>query len=295
MSIMKKRVSSRTASRAGLALASLAFFASIRLSQGEALRALGGQPAFQTEEESPVRRVELLVLDNGSPTIPIGLHVELGPGWYLYWLNPGDAGLAPEVRWTLPPDYVAGKLRFPTPEKLVHGDIVTYGFTGEVLILCDIQRPASPKAADKAMITAVLGWMACQESCVTGESTAQVNLSGLLPSDLQKATSVLSRFSKRYPQKPATTELKVRDARLVKSSGRWTVEILLAGRKAELVSDFFPYPLDDFVIDLHGIAISGGKLIIPVEPANSSAALSSVGGLLIIEGHGYEVSIPIRE
>ena len=32
----------------------------------------------------------------------LALRLRLSPGWHTYWLNPGDSGMAPEFRWTLP-------------------------------------------------------------------------------------------------------------------------------------------------------------------------------------------------
>ena len=292
---MKARKASDAATIIGILLFWISPAATLRLGAGAGPRSPGHTLIPQTAREDPLRRVELLVLEDRPNGVTVGLHVGLAPGWYLYWLNPGDAGLAPEVTWKLPAGYEAGKLRFPTPQKFVHGDIVTYGFTDEALILCDIRRPGTSRAADKPLITAVLGWMACRESCVTGESTARVNLSSLSSADLEKSKSILSRFSPRYPKSLNPADLTVREARLVKSSGRWIIEVALSGRDAARVSDFYPYPLDDFVIDHHRIALKEGKLIIPVEPANPSAALPVISGLLIIDGTGTEVSILIKE
>ena len=273
----------------GAVLASFVLVSAARL--GSAVLLL---PA-QTSEKKPLRRVELLVLEDRSTAITVGLQIELAPGWYLYWLNPGDAGLAPLVRWQLPPGFAAGKPRFPTPQKIVHGDIVTYGFTGETLILCDIRGPSTVSGTARPTITAILEWMACRESCLTGETTVKVNLSSLSSADLQKSGSLFARFSSRYPKSLSAAVLTANEARLIKPVGRWAVEIALSGRDAARVSDFYPYPLEDFVIDHHRITINGGKLIIPVEPANPSAALTQINGLIIIDGAGFEVSIPVKD
>ena len=257
--------------------------------------AAGPRCSAQAAEENPLRLAELLVLEDHLNEVTVGLHIGLAKGWYLYWLNPGDAGLAPAVQWQLPPGYSAEKLRFPTPEKFVHGDIATYGFRDETLILCAIRRPETSPGADRPIITAVLDWMVCRESCITGKSTAQVDLSSLSSADLQKSRSILSLFSTRYPKSPNPADLTADEARLIKSPGGWVVEVALSGRDADRVSDFYPYPLDDFVIDHRRITIQGGKLVIPVEPANASAVLSVVSGLLIIDGAGYEVSISVKE
>lgn len=249
----------------------------------------------QTAEEKPVRRVELLVLEDRPSEITVGLHIELRPGWYLYWLNPGDAGLPPEVRWQLPAGLKAGSLRFPTPQKFVHGDITAYGFTDEVLILCDIERPAGSEAMHKPVITAVLNWMACRESCITGEAPLRADLSGLAAADIRNAGRLLSRFSPRFPKSMDASRLSANGARLIKSPGGWRIEILIDSGHAARVSDFYPYPLRNFVIAHHRIAMKEGKLVIPVEPSNPAATLSRISGLFIIDGAGFEVSIPVKE
>src|SRR4030042_2556354 len=173
---MKARNSSGSTAGIRAVLASLAMTATIWPAAPKALGSPGHSPTPQAAEEKPLRLAELLVLEDHLNEVTVGLHIGLAKGWYLYWLNPGDAGLAPAVQWQLPPGYSAEKLRFPTPEKFVHGDIATYGFRDETLILCGIRRPETPRGADTPIITAVLKWIACRESCITGKSTAQVDL-----------------------------------------------------------------------------------------------------------------------
>jgi thiol:disulfide interchange protein DsbD len=249
----------------------------------------------QTGEEKPLRRVELLIVDERAGKITVGLHVVLAPGWYIYWLNPGDAGLAPEVRWELPAGFTAGKLLFPAPQRFVHGDIVTYGYFDETLILCAIRRPETPAPLDKVRIGAVLDWMACRESCVTGEATAQVSLSRPSSELLGQSRPVFTRFASRYPRTGPAPDLPSLEARLSKLSGRWSVVVSFAGPKAANATDFYPYPVEDFVVDHHGIAVSAGKIAIPVQPSRPEAVLRALGGLLIIGQTAFEVSIPIKE
>jgi thiol:disulfide interchange protein DsbD len=277
----------------GMALVLLVLFA--RFAAAPAWLAAAPLPAAQAAEEKPLRHVELLVLENRSTELTLGLHIELAPGWYIYWLNPGDAGLAPEVRWELPPGYEAGTLRFPTPQKIVHGGIVTYGYTDETLILCDIRRPAKSSGTEQRKATAVLSWMACRESCVTGETAVQTDLSGLSSVIAQKTGPVFSRFASRYPKPATAASLGAMEARLAKTPGRWMVEVTLPGRDAARISDFYPYPPQDFIIDHQGIIVKGGEIIIPVQPSSPSATLSQVSALLIVDGTGFEVSIPVHK
>ena len=71
--------------------------------------------------EDPVKA--RLVAETGSiapgETVWVALHLEMRPGWHVYWRNPGDAGLPPEIAWTLPPGFTAGEIAWPTPERFV--------------------------------------------------------------------------------------------------------------------------------------------------------------------------------
>jgi DsbC/DsbD-like thiol-disulfide interchange protein len=251
--------------------------------------------AVSNGEEKPLRKVELLLLESRQPsTITVGLHVELTPDWYIYWINPGDAGLAPEITWDLPPGYEAGPLRFPTPEKSIHCDIVVYGFENEVLILCEI-RPSgrlTPTAAPT--IACRLGWMACRESCVTGQETVKVSPAAQTPADIKRSGEILSRFAARFPKPLDTTRIRIKETGLAKSENGWRVEILLSGEDAARVSDFYPYPPENFVVAHGRIKASGGKVIIPLEPSGPAAALVRIDGLLILGDDAYEVSIPVK-
>ena len=40
-----------------------------------------------------------------------GLYFKLEPGWHVYWKNPGDAGLPPNIHWTLPEGVTAEPLQ----------------------------------------------------------------------------------------------------------------------------------------------------------------------------------------
>src|SRR6476661_10411436 len=75
-------------------------------------------------------------VDSAAPDQPfrIGLRLRLAPGWHTYWQNPGDAGIPPELELTLPPGVTAGPITWPVPQRLPEGPLMTYAYTGEVLL-----------------------------------------------------------------------------------------------------------------------------------------------------------------
>lgn len=245
-------------------------------------------------EGKPIQMVELLLLESNPSVMTVGLHIEIAPGWHLYWINPGDAGLAPEVTWELPPGYEAGPLRYPGPEKIASGDIVAYGFKNEVLILCHIKRDGTGVPAKPPAIGCRLDWMACREGCVTGQEEVKASAAAPTPAGLKKSREIMSRFAPRFPKPSDEAPVAAMEARLVKSGNSWRVEILLSGEDVSRVSDFYPYPPDDFVVAHSRISAGGGKVIIPLEPSGTSATLTRIEGLLILGEDAYEVSVPVK-
>jgi len=247
-------------------------------------------------DTTPVKKVELLVLDagpGGSGPIKMGFLVELEPDWHIYWANPGDAGLAPSVRWTLPAGFKAGPLLHPVPRRSVAEDIVAFEHKGPVLLLCDITPPsARPPGTWEA--AAVLEWMACRESCIAGETAVRT----VYPPDaaaLEKGRSLLATFAPRFPHPLAEAGLSAGAAQATLAGAEWRVEIVLTGPRAAEADDFFPYPLDDFVIAHSRISCRDGRIIVPLTPSRGPGAPppQAVRGLVIIDGAGYEAAVPL--
>src|SRR5690349_10440439 len=46
-------------------------------------------------------------------TVWVDLHLEVEPGWHVYWQNPGDSGLPTAIDWKLPSGFSAGPIRWP--------------------------------------------------------------------------------------------------------------------------------------------------------------------------------------
>jgi thiol:disulfide interchange protein/DsbC/DsbD-like thiol-disulfide interchange protein len=160
-------------------------------------RALESTPAVST------RATVSLVSDTDtvSPGTPfrIGLRIRLAPGWHTYWRNPGDAGVAPELDLALPNGATAGPIGWPAPQRLAEGPLMTYAYTGEVLLPLTITpalaavglgtpaggtpAPGAPTLEDRAVtIAADARWLVCKQICVPEQAHFTLNLpAGNLP------------------------------------------------------------------------------------------------------------------
>jgi DsbC/DsbD-like thiol-disulfide interchange protein/cytochrome c biogenesis protein CcdA len=123
-----------------------------------------------------------LVAESAHPASgkPLTLAIVMTPdaGWHGYWVNPGEAGFAPDLKWTLPDGVWFSKVRYPVPEKLVVGGLVNHVFNGPHALLADLgmNGPAHP---DRALpIKLHVNLLVCTaQICVPESDDVAVNLS----------------------------------------------------------------------------------------------------------------------
>jgi len=113
-------------------------------------------------------------VSSGTP-FRIGLRLRLAPGWHTYWKNPGDAGMPPDLELTLPPGSKAGPIAWPTPARVAEGPLMTYAYTGDVLLPVGI-TPAP--GAGATSIQAHAQWLVCKDICVPEEGDFRLDLPG---------------------------------------------------------------------------------------------------------------------
>ena len=117
------------------------------------------------------------VIATGSE-IMLGIKLKMQSGWYVYWKNPGETGLATQVIWNLPENIENSPLMWPVPEKKLSDTIVNYGYDQEVILLSKISIPANYK--QKILeVSATVKWLACKDICIPGAQ----NLNLSLPTD----------------------------------------------------------------------------------------------------------------
>ncbi len=103
-----------------------------------------------------------------QPNTPlrVGLRLRMADGWHTYWKNPGDAGVAPELTIE---GVTQSPIDWPTPRRVAEGPVMTYAYTGEVLL------PVTVTAASGA-IKAHAQWLVCKDICVPEEGDFTLNL-----------------------------------------------------------------------------------------------------------------------
>ena len=133
----------------------------------------------QTHQGLELVQAELVADTTGiAPGRPftVGLRLRMAKDWHTYWKYAGDFGLPTEIQWDLPAGFKAGTIQWPLPDRQVTGgDIVTFGYDGEVLLMTEITPPANVPGGP-VTIQAKASWLVCKESCVPGEADLKITL-----------------------------------------------------------------------------------------------------------------------
>src|SRR3954447_17530171 len=122
-----------------------------------ALLCLGATiPGDAVQPAAPHARVELLARQNAAMpggSVQLGVHFVLEPGWHIYWINPGDSGQPPALKWQLPPGYAAGEIQWPHPERMQPTpQLADYGYHGDVLLPVTLHVPSLAKAGASVQV-----------------------------------------------------------------------------------------------------------------------------------------------
>ncbi len=121
-----------------------------------------------------------LVAESQEPaaggTVMLAIALRPTSGWHGYWLNPGDAGLGMDARWTVPAGASVGALRYPAPERLLVSGLMNHVFMGPYALLAELHLPAGMKPGQVVPVALDAHWLACTDKVCVPEQ-AQLSLS----------------------------------------------------------------------------------------------------------------------
>jgi thiol:disulfide interchange protein DsbD len=112
-------------------------------------------------------------------------------GWHVYWKNPGDSGLKPEVQWTLPDGVEAGEFKWPAPHAIPLATLMNYGYEHQVVFPIEFKVPAGLKPGDSVAFTGQFDFLICQEICIPDDATVSLTLPVEAASRIDDASSAL--------------------------------------------------------------------------------------------------------
>ncbi|RIJ25941.1 cytochrome C biogenesis protein [Henriciella barbarensis] len=102
-------------------------------------------------------------------TVWFGLSFEMVDEWHIYWKNAGDAGIPPRAYWddqTTVDAEAIGAIDWPLPELLpvVEGEIMDYGYSGEIVLPFPVQIPEN--ATGPVRLGGEIDYLICKDICI---------------------------------------------------------------------------------------------------------------------------------
>ncbi len=246
------------------------------------LLAIAPEGIGQTYQGKQLVKAELLADTNaivpGKP-FRVGLLLRMAPNWHTYWKFSGDAGLPTELKWKLPPGWKIGEIQWPIPLKTIDpGDIQTYGYENEVLLVQEITPPPNVDSSTVKLV-AEASWLVCEKICIPGNATLNLELPISTTSEAAN-TELFDRYRRLLPQ--SWPGAKVATAEWGRAGSDLRLKITSETLAKYPSPDFFPLPEQATVVGHPRIESRNKNEIVFRIPIESSGKnLSSMPGLVV--------------
>ncbi|HWE99798.1 MAG TPA: protein-disulfide reductase DsbD domain-containing protein [Caulobacteraceae bacterium] len=256
--------------------------------------ALTGAAHAQTPDHPHAQTRLVSAVGQAAPGARIWVAVDqtLEPGWHTYWRNPGDAGAATTIGWTLPHGWSAGPIVWPAPKRLPLGPIMNYGYEGHVVLPVALSVPANAPAGQSARLSARVDYLVCAQVCVPERADVSLNMpiGAATRSDAAGAALIDAAFR-------AAPRAGVETARLQKTAAGVSLAVVGPALKGVKASDAYFYPYDGTLLDQakdQRAERGASGLTLALAPAPNSR-LGTIGGptlagVLSVDGRAYEVN-----
>ena len=247
---------------------------------------LSSRGQSQTYKGKELVKAELLADTNaivpGKP-FTIGLLLRMAPGWHTYWKFSGDAGLPTEIKWKLPPGWKIGEIQWPIPLKTTDpGDIQTYGYQDEVLLVQEITPPAAVSGSTVKLV-AEANWLVCEKICIPGNASLQLEPPRSTTGAPANA-EIFAHYRRLLPRDWPGGKVASANWRRAGSDLRLNVKSATLANYPAV--DFYPLPQGDTVVGHPRVESRSESEIVfrlPIESASKN--LSSIDGLIILAQH----------
>ncbi len=111
--------------------------------------------------------------------------------------------MPPELEWSLPEGVsLDGPLLYPAPTRFIDGELVSFGYADEVMLLQECRISEEARDGDTLTIRLRLDWLICKDLCLP--ATASLALALPVKAAVAEAPSVnMKRFAAARRRPPA--------------------------------------------------------------------------------------------
>ena len=231
---------------------------------------------WQRDQDAGVRLIAGVDGTGEAPSVPLGLEIDLAPGWHTYWRSPGMAGLPPQVDWsagTTPVGNLASAtLHYPAPGRYSAYGLETIGYRGHVILPIDavLRVPGQALNLD-AQATLLL----CSSVCVP----KTLHLSLTVPAGPATPGAEAAALHAAQAQVPQATDAAGLRVVSVKTTGR-DVIVTAASDRPLAAPDVFVEAADDIPFGAPIVALADDRhATFTLTPADALPAGKKLAGL----------------
>jgi DsbC/DsbD-like thiol-disulfide interchange protein len=173
-----------------------------------------------------------------------GVEIRLKSGWHTYWRYPGDAGVPPRFDFTGSQNVKAVDVLWPAPQPIPEHDLVTIGYTGDVIVPLAVVPENSAKPVTLRL---KLDYAVCEALCVPAEGKAEL----VLTDGSSSHEAALAAAEARVPKKTVLGEgstLAIKSVRREDAAGRRRVIVDVAAPAGARVALFAEGPTPDWAL-----------------------------------------------
>ncbi|GJE27750.1 protein-disulfide reductase DsbD family protein [Methylobacterium organophilum] len=254
------------------------------------LSALGLGPARAAGQSvKPKDLVRASLVSEETALVPgrrltLGLRLVMKPGWHVYWRNPGDSGLPPDMAWANPAGFSVGPTAWPVPERIPVQTLMNYGYEGEVVLLVPVTAPATLALGGSARLGGHLTYLVCEEICIPGEADLSLDLP--VAAEAEKDPAQAGLFAQARAALPEPSPWPYR---LTRTGERLVLDLDRTGLAAGAVTGaaFFPYA--ETVLDNaapQDFSVDGTGLHLTLKPTDAANPPQDLPGVLVFTENG---------
>jgi thiol:disulfide interchange protein DsbD len=240
-------------------------------------------------------RVELIAENTGvtpGHKLLLGVHFQLEKDWHMYWINPGDSGQPPVIRWQLPSGFSVEEVQWPRPEKLKSSQSADYVFKDDLLLMIPMTVPSSLNSNSPAVdLNADVSWLICREICLADRARLHLALPvSSTPSPDKRHTQLFGHARQLLPQAwPARWKATA-------TSNKDDFVLSIKAGKPLREAEFFPLEfsqIDNGAPQPWRVTAQGARITLK-KSEQLVKPVSTLRGLLVTrDGRAYELAAPV--
>ncbi len=260
------------------------------------LTGLAGAQALVPKQPKDLVRASLVAESTAvapGTTVTVGIRMAMKPGWHVYWRNPGDSGLPPEMAWDLPQGVSVGTVAWPAPERLPVQTLMNYGYEGAVTLLVPVSVPTTYSDAS-LRLAGKLSYLVCEEICIPGSADLDLSLpvtaAGAMPDPANADVFAEARAALPEPS-PWPSHLTRDGDTLVLSLDR-------AGLAPDAIREAAFFPYGETVLDnaaAQALTVDASGLHLALKPGDAARPPADLPGVLTFSEGGTRRAFAIGE